>query len=160
MTHWKKHFNYKYTGAYEMQVGEEKTLTFKNTKNELVKNERGEDNECFVGYFLESEKPLILNKVNCKSISKLYGPEVENWIGKQVIFYVRMEKSFGELIDVLRVKPIKPQATSVDYTAQNEKLKSCTDLQELQKVYSAFTSAEKSATLLTKNEMKSKLTKP
>ena len=46
MPHWKKHFNYKYTGAYEMLPGEEKTLTFLRTADELVKNEKGEEGLC------------------------------------------------------------------------------------------------------------------
>ena len=157
MPHWKKHFNYKYTGAYEMLPGEEKVLTFSRTADELVKNEKGEDNICFVAYFREVEKPLIINKVNSKAISKLYGPFDENWIGKQITVYVRSEKAFGELVDVLRVRPTIPKSTAIDYSENIKLLQSCHDLPELQKVYTSFTLQQKTATLSIKEEMKTKL---
>ncbi|MGV8947575.1 MAG: hypothetical protein ACOH1N_14195 [Lutibacter sp.] len=159
MPHWKKHFNYKYTGAYEMVPDEERVLTFTKTADELVKNERGEDNMCFVAYFKEVDKPLIINKVNSKQISKLYGPFDENWIGKQITVFVRNEKAFGEMIDVLRIRPTIPKAVEVNYKACENLLKNCKDMSELQKVYLSFTQDQKTGTINMKEEMKTKLTK-
>ena len=157
MPHWKKHFNYKYTGAYEMLPGEEKTLTLLRLADELVKNEKGEENLCFVGYFKEVEKPLIINKVNSKAIGKLYGPLDENWIDKQITFFVKTERTFGEMVDVIRVRPVIPSVAKSDYAPQFAQLRACKDLPELQKVYTAFTSAQKAGTLTIKEEMKTKL---
>lgn len=159
MPHWKKHFNYKYSGAYEMAPGEERVLTFSKTADELVKNERGEDNMCFVAYFKEVDKPLIINKVNSKQISKLYGPFDENWIGKQITVFVRNEKAFGEMIDVLRIRPTIPKPVEVNYKACENLLKNCKDMAELQKVYLSFTQDQKTGTINIKEEMKTKLTK-
>ena len=157
MPHWKKHFNYKYTGAYEMLPGEEKTLTFLRTADELVKNEKGEEGLCFVAYFKEVDKPLIINKVNSKAISKLYGPFDENWIDKQITVFVRNERAFGEMVDVIRVRPVVPVASKMDFSEQAKLLRACKDLPELQKVYTALTPAQKSGTLNIKEEMKTKL---
>ena len=50
-------------------------------------------------------------------------------------------------------RPAKP----IDYTRQITRLKSCEDMEQLEKVYTAFTPAEKIATNNTKELMKKKL---
>jgi hypothetical protein len=50
-------------------------------------------------------------------------------------------------------RPAKP----IDYTRQITRLKSCEDMEQLAKVYTAFTPAEKLAMTNTKEEMKTKL---
>ena len=74
LTHWKKLTNPNYLGAYSFSEGEEKILTIKEVKTELVKGEDGKDEQCTIAYFAENEKPMILNKTNCKIIQKLYAP--------------------------------------------------------------------------------------
>ena len=71
-THWKKWNNPDYLGAYAFQPGEEKTLTIKEVKREMVFNPSGSGKEeCTVAYFEEDVKPLILNATNCKTITKV-----------------------------------------------------------------------------------------
>ena len=68
-THWKKYTNPDYLGAYAFQPGEEKTVTIKEVKRELVFNPSGSGKEeCTVAFFVEDVKPLILNKTNCKAM--------------------------------------------------------------------------------------------
>ena len=81
-THWKKLTNPNYLGSYAFQPGEEKTVTLKEVKREVVQNQNGKE-ECTVAYFEEDVKPLILNKTNCDMISKVWGtPYLEDWTGK------------------------------------------------------------------------------
>ena len=56
-THWKKWTNPNYMGSYAFQPGEEKTLTIKEVKRELVYNPSGSGKEeCTVAYFVETAR--------------------------------------------------------------------------------------------------------
>src|SRR4030042_5116060 len=109
-THWKQNFNYKYTGAYELAQGETRTVTIKKTCTEEVASTNGDKQMCFVAYFEENNKPMVLNKTNCKTIEKLYGPIIEKWIGKKVIIEAKKVKAFGDMVDALRIKHSLPKA--------------------------------------------------
>ena len=108
-THWKKLTNPNYLGAYAFEQGEEKTGTIDYVKAEMVKNVEGKEEECIVCHFLEKNlKPLILNKTNCKTITKLYNtPFIENWAGKKITMQVKQVKAFGDLTDAVRIKNAK-----------------------------------------------------
>ena len=61
MTHWKTQFNYDYLGAYSLPDGKDIILTIRETKKEQVVGTSGKKEECFVAYFFENVKPMILN---------------------------------------------------------------------------------------------------
>jgi hypothetical protein len=157
MTHWKKNFDYKFTGAYELQPGEEKTVIIDRTTHEDVKSQDGKTQNCFVAYFKGDLKPMVLNKTNCKTISKLYGPFIENWIGKAITIKAENVKAFGEMVEALRIKNVMPVIAQVDYTQQISDLRKCTTLIELQKVYTGLSRDAQSFCVNVKDEMKTKL---
>ncbi len=109
-THWKKLTNPDYLGAYAFQPGEEKTLTIKEVKRELVYNPSGAGKEeCTVAYFVEPVKPLILNVTNCKTITKVWGtPYIEDWGGLRITLKVKKISAFGEMVDAVRVVNERP----------------------------------------------------
>lgn len=156
-THWKKNFNYNYIGSYELSCGEERTLTIKETKQEKVKDQSGREEMCFVAYFQGSSKPMVLNKTNCKTIEKLYGPFIENWIGKKIIIKSEKVKAFGDVVDALRVKKSVPQTEKIDIDSIRTKLASCKDLEDLKSTFLALTPAQQSLSVKIKDEMKNKL---
>ncbi|MBR4577377.1 MAG: hypothetical protein IKO25_09245 [Clostridia bacterium] len=107
--HWKKLFNPNYLGAYAFETGEEKPVTISSIKEEEVTSTEGKKENCLVCTFKEPEKPLILNKTNCKTIEKLYNePDIDQWPGKGIILYVAKVKAFGELTDAVRIRSVKP----------------------------------------------------
>lgn len=111
MTHWKKLTNPNYLGSYAFQPGEEKPLTIKSVCQEEVTNPAEPDKKesCIVARFEQPEKPLILNKTNCKTIEKLSGtPDIEQWPGIGIILCVQRVMAFGELVEAVRVRPVKP----------------------------------------------------
>ena len=110
-THWKKYNNPDYLGAYAFQPGEEKTVTIKEVKREMVFNPSGSGREeCTVAHFVEDIKPLILNVTNCKTISKVWGtPYIEDWAGRKITLKVKKISAFGEMVDAVRVSPDRPQ---------------------------------------------------
>lgn len=110
-THWKKLQNPNYLGAYELQPGQELTLTIAKVQEELVIGSDGKKENCSVMHFAEKGvKPMILNVTNSKTIAKLYGsPYVEDWAGKSIIIYSAEVKAFGEIVEALRIRPYLPK---------------------------------------------------
>ena len=113
MTHWKKLTNPNYIGSYAFQPGEEKPVMIKSVGQEEVTNPEGGKESCIVAHFVQDEKPLILNKTNCKTIEKLAGtPDIEKWPGVGIILYVQRVKAFGGLVEAVRIRPVKPYICS------------------------------------------------
>lgn len=107
-THWKKLTSPNYTGAWDFQPGEEKTVTIKEVKQEIVQNQNGKE-ECTVAHFVEDIKPLILNKTNGGMIAKVWGtPYIEDWAGKKITLKIKKISAFGEMVDAVRVSPERP----------------------------------------------------
>lgn len=109
-THWKKLTNPNYLGAYDFQVGEKRIVTIKEVKQEKIKGADGKDDECIVAYFTEG-KPMILNVTNCKAIAKAYDTNfIEEWKGLSITLFVTTVSAFGQVVEALRVEPMKPKA--------------------------------------------------
>jgi hypothetical protein len=88
-THWKKLTNPEYLGAYSLDDGKDIVLTIKTIAREMVTGEAGKKEECTVARFLEPQKPMILNKTNCKTIEKIYKtPYIEEWQGKKIQIFL------------------------------------------------------------------------
>ena len=114
MEHWRKSFNPNYLGSYAFQPGEEKVVTIKDTGIEEVTNQDGKKEQCLVAHFIEPEKPLILNVTNCKSIEKIAGtPDRLQWPGVGLILCVQRVKAFGDTVEAVRIRPVKPFLCSV-----------------------------------------------
>lgn len=108
LTHWKKLTNPDYIGAYSLQPGEEKTVEIISVGRRKVKGTDGKETECTVAE-LKNEKPFILNRTNCKTISKIAGSSfIENWKGVKIIIYADNVKAFGDVVEALRIRPTVP----------------------------------------------------
>lgn len=109
MTHWKKLTHPDFIGAYALDDGKDMTLTIKSVTVQQVKGADGKSEECLVATWAENQKPMILNRTNCKTIEKIYKtPHIEEWSGKKVTLYVSSVKAFGEVVDALRIRPVEP----------------------------------------------------
>ena len=107
LTHWKKLQNPLYLGSYDFQPGEERIVTVKDVKREMVKGQEGTEEHTIV-YFTENYKPMIMNATNSKMLTKLSeSPYVEKWIGTSFKLVIVKIKAFGEFIDALRIKSEK-----------------------------------------------------
>lgn len=158
-THWKKEFNYEYMGSYSLPDGKDVVLTIKETKKEIVIGTNGKKEECFVCYFKESDKPMILNRTNCKTIERVHKtPYIEDWPGIVVQIGIDKVNAFGEVVDALRIRNIKPAPkVAPDYTGKINELRACKTLAELHQLYVSLTPEEKAATIKIKDELKAKL---
>ena len=109
-THWKISDNPNYLGAYSLLGNGDEQLTtiIEKVVSEKVKTAQGEES-CRVVY-LKGSKPMILNTTNAKVIEKIHNsPFIEDWVGKSITIYVERIRAFGESMDALRIRAVKPK---------------------------------------------------
>lgn len=108
LTHYRKLANPDYLGAYDFAQGEERIVTIKEIKREMITGDGGKKEECTVCHFVENYKPMILNATNQKAIARLAEtPYIEQWTGKSFKLIVVKVKAFGDVVDALRIKSEK-----------------------------------------------------
>lgn len=121
-THWKQLVNTAYLGAYSLVDGQDMTIVIESVSRDVVVGANGKKEECTVAK-IKGNKPMILNRTNCKAITKLYDtPFIEDWAGKQITIFASTAKLAGEVVECLRIRPFVtplPKPTITD-----ERLKS------------------------------------
>ena len=109
-THWKRLINPDYLGAYSLDPGKDMILTIGSVKREVITGTGGKQEECTVCHWQENQKPMILNRTNCRTISKVCGsPYIENWAGKKVQIYATTTKFGGDTVECLRIRKDPPE---------------------------------------------------
>lgn len=120
-THWKKLKNPDYLGSWDFQPGEERVEKIKSVGAETVDNGKTKD-ECLVCRFHGKTKPLILNTTNSKAISKVAGSDyIEDWKDLHITLFTTRISAFGEEMDAVRVRKIKPVIKLPELTPDNPK---------------------------------------
>lgn len=79
------------------------TVTIKNATMEDL-NHGSEKERKLVIWFERATKGLVLNKTNAFIIAHLYGPETNDWLGKQITLYGAKVKAFGSWQAAVRVR--------------------------------------------------------
>lgn len=135
-THWKQLVNLDYIGAYSLN-GQDLSVEITNVEVRRVKGEGGKEEDCTVAD-LKGQKPMIINRTNAKSITKLYGsPFIEDWVGKIITIFPTTTKVAGDIVECVRIRPVVPKETTFDAEIKEEiqLLEGCKSLTELQSVY-------------------------
>lgn len=107
LTHWKKLADPRYIGAYALPNGNDMVVTIEGVRSEEI-TMMGGKKEVHSIMYIKGQKPMILNATNSKSIHKLYGPYIEEWVGKQITLYASTAKLGGEMVECLRIRPSVP----------------------------------------------------
>lgn len=55
-------------------------------------------------YFQESQRGLLLNRVNSKTLADAYSPETDRWIGRPVVLVPSRCEYKGESVDCIRMR--------------------------------------------------------
>lgn len=112
-THWKKLTNPNYMGDYSLPAdGGDLIVTIKAVRYEDVKNPKGQTEQKVVAHFHENGiKPMILNKTNMKTITKIYGtPYIEEWPGRAIqVYFDKTVKFARNTVGGLRIRPFVPE---------------------------------------------------
>lgn len=147
LTHWKKLVNPDFIGAYVLEPGKDLILTIKTASVEKFKGQDGKEQEGIILRFVEDSKPMILNRTNAKTVTKIHKtPYIEQWSGKQIQVYARQIRAFGEDMEALRIRDFVPQPKQLDVTDALKRLDMCKNLDDLKTVYSRLTKEEQSNT--------------
>lgn len=98
-------------------------LTMKFVSSEMLPTHNGKSEEKFVLYFEETDKGLVLNKTNCKTIVSLYGKLTEDWSGKQIALYGEKVNAFGDIHNATRIHPTVPAKKNGNGNGNGKKAK-------------------------------------
>lgn len=83
-------------------------------KAEMSELGQGEDKETkLVLSFADTDKQLVVNKTNLKTIVKLHGDDTDGWIGKPITLVKREVDFAGEATLAIRVSLLGAQAATV-----------------------------------------------
>jgi hypothetical protein len=164
MTHWKQLTNGEYFGSHDLFESDnqyrEVIVTLVTVQKVAVPGADGKKSDCIVATTKET-KPIILNKTNCKTITRLLGtPAIEKWAGQQVKIGVDKVKAFGDMTDALRVRNEKvSQKAPQDYSKQIEAIRNAPDLATLQTLWKGLDNEGQTACLAVKDSRKLELSK-
>lgn len=101
--------------------GKSFTLTIRSVTLEDMQSHDNKTVTKPVAWFTNAAKGLVLNRTNTMIIADLYGPETDDWAGKQIIIYATKVRAFGKMEDAIRVREeIPAQPKPVAEAAQVE----------------------------------------
>ena len=60
-----------------------------------------------VMYFDGKEKGLVVNKTNAMALAFDYGPDTDDWIGKEIELFSARTQFNGQMVDAIRVRSVK-----------------------------------------------------
>ena len=110
--HWKKEYNPKYLGVWDLPDGKDMIVQIKDVTHEELQNQGGKEIKPVLS-FENNVKPLILSaKVNFKALQKALGtPYEDEWVGKKIQLYVDPNViAFGEIVPAVRIREFAPEA--------------------------------------------------
>lgn len=88
--------------------GKERILTVSRVAAGELQNKAGKTKKPIVYFTERPDLPLALNKTNTKTIVKLLGPRVRDWVGQALVLYATTTDMAGETVACIRVKPVRP----------------------------------------------------
>src|SRR5688500_9223445 len=109
-------FPSKYLKAAELEA--DTVFTIDRIEMENVAPQGKPDEIKPVVYFQEDERGVVLNKTNSETISSLYGPETDDWVGKQITLFATEVDFQGKQVLAIRVRLKKPGAPQRPQPAQ------------------------------------------
>lgn len=73
-------------------------------------------------YFQESQRGLLLNRINSKALADVYSPETDRWTGRPVVLIPSRCEYKGEDVDCIRLKvpKIVPVAVTEVVSSQSD----------------------------------------
>ena len=109
MPHINELFPSKWLKASDFDDGP-RTLTIRELTMEEIGQGKKREEKTIV-YFEETEKGLVLNVTNGRTIADGYGPRTENWIGGKVELFGTKVPFGSEMVDGIRLRiPKQPSA--------------------------------------------------
>lgn len=102
-------FPSKYIKAADLQ-GRNVTVKIDRAEFEVI----GSDKKLIL-YFEGKDRGMVLNRTNSNNIAVLYGDEMEDWEGKEIVLFEAMVDFQGKTVPAIRVRG--PQRRSASHQA-------------------------------------------
>lgn len=119
MPHWKTMMDRDKLHACDLG-GQKRVVTIEKVEQAEVQNATKKAKKPQVT-FKGQPKPLVLNSTNAKTISRMYGPITEDWIGKRITIYPTTTEMGSETVECIRVEaniPTEPKRSAKSDDAQ------------------------------------------
>jgi hypothetical protein len=100
-------FDRDYIGAWDL-AGKDVTLTIAKVEGKILTSQRGKNLKPVL-HFEKTEKGMVCNKTNGKTIATMYGNDTESWVGKKITIYASTTSAGGETVECIRVRPQQPK---------------------------------------------------
>lgn len=84
--------------------GRNRLLVIQEFREEYVERPDGNTVKKQVLIFDEPSTRLILNKTNARALAEMFGPETDNWRGKQIELYAEEKKVFGKARQIVKIR--------------------------------------------------------
>lgn len=107
---YRQYFDSTYVRAWELPEGRDVTKTIERVERVQIGKDDASKASKIAIYFVDTKKPLVVNKTMGKTISRLYGNRVSAWVGKPITLYSTQVNAFGETHDVIRIRPTVAKA--------------------------------------------------
>lgn len=110
MTDYRKFFDKPYLGHWDLPDGRDVVVTIEKVEaGELhVPGKKPEKKPLIT--LRKTEKKMVCNATNSKTIAKMYGVNVEDWVGKAIALYkTTTNAQGGEQVECIRVRPTAPK---------------------------------------------------
>ena len=109
MPHWKSFFDKEYIGCWDLERDVTVEITAV-TKAKLEGTPIVKANSRPVLSFKGTDKKLIVNSTIGSCIQGMYGPQIQDWIGKRVTLYpTTCAAKGGAQVECVRVRPMVPK---------------------------------------------------
>jgi hypothetical protein len=130
MTHYKALIETQFLGQWDLPPDRDAIVVIEKVERYVPERpKKGDKKNKLLISFRGKRKPWLSAPTTQKTIAKLYGVQIENWIGKPIALYVDPSVEFGgEVTGGIRVRPRPPtrgaQPTSdpLDRPADEEKV--------------------------------------
>lgn len=91
--------------------GKSVTLTIQSVEMEEIGQGREKENKLVI-QFAKTDKKLVCNVTNARTIEKLYGDDTDSWVGQRITIAPREVEFQGEMRWAIRVSLTKPAAAA------------------------------------------------
>lgn len=112
MPHFRKMFDERFIGSWDLEGRDEAIVVIRDIKIEELKTTDGTVANKPVLLFTKGKKGMVLNKTNAKQIAELYGSNTEKWKGKAISLFATTCDAFGKKVECVRVNNRKPAVPS------------------------------------------------
>lgn len=110
MTDYRKFYEKDYLGAWDLKDDVDTVVRITKVVGGNIVGPGGRKTKKPVVYVHGTEKGLVLGATTGKTIAGMYGPQIEDWVGKRIALYKTTTNSAeGGVVDCIRVRPQIPE---------------------------------------------------